>query len=79
MSPHLSPAILSSKISEISIPDLEHIVEVFWRWPFKPQVLIDTYEERMVSTPDESTFDNPLFDIDDDVEGGGSDVDDDLM
>lgn len=81
MSPHLSPAILNSRINEMPIADLEHLVDVFWRWPFKPQVLIDTYEERSVSAPDVSTFDTTMFDFEEEEEGegeGGVD-DEDLM
>lgn len=80
MSPHLTPKILNSRINEIGIADLEHLVEVFWQWPFKPQVLMDTYEERSVSTPDVSSFDTTMFDFEDeDGEGEGGVDDDDMM
>lgn len=81
MTPHLDPAVLNKKITEISITDLEQLVEVFWRWPFKPQVLMDTYEERRVSNPDVSTFDTTIFDYDDEeeIEGGAKGDEDDFM
>ncbi|KAG5355106.1 Mitochondrial transcription factor 1 [Yarrowia sp. B02] len=63
MSPHLPETTLRGTISELSLDEIDHLVEVFWRWPFKPSVLIETYEERVGTTAaDSSVFENPLFD-----------------
>ncbi|KAG5370376.1 Mitochondrial transcription factor 1 [Yarrowia sp. C11] len=77
MTPHLTESILKNRISQLTLDEMSELVEVFWRWPFKPQVLMDTYEERVVSTPDESTFENSMFDAEED--GDGEDMDDDIV
>lgn len=78
MAPHLPASILRKRITDVTIDELNQIVDVFWKWPFKPTVLQDSYMEKVQSIPDEKMFANAMFDVEDmDMEGlDGEEVDD---
>lgn len=61
LSPKLPEEVKSKKFDQLTLAQIETMVDLFWQWPFKPSCLFDTYEDRVVVTPEEEMLENPSF------------------